>query len=121
MSSRIQPHDVVAGMRWLDLVMLTSRGADSKIFPRSLILPEEQQIEEIWVDLSSLPILYFQNQEGYTTLKVAGKPPDIYLPAMYRQALGLHIATYQTRGVENLCSRFCIRESLVDLWPWVVV
>jgi hypothetical protein len=31
----------------------------------------------------------------------AGKPLDIYLPSMYRQARGLRKVSYQTRGVER--------------------
>jgi hypothetical protein len=95
-SSRIQPHDIVEGTRWRDPVTLTSRGVNSKMFARILILPQQQQIEKISVEISPLPIVYFQHHEGNNTPQ-ARKTLDIYLSSMYRQARGLHITTYPTR------------------------
>ena len=54
-------------MLWLQLAGLKwgpgpSKGVDAKTVNRSLILPGERKIEEIWVDLSLGPTCSFKNQ-----------------------------------------------------------
>ena len=83
-----------------------------------LIMPKGRQREKIRVDAPLEPDFVFKNQAGKGTPK-AGKPPDICLPSLYRQAPGRHKATYRTRGARRQKIRWYIREPLAGRWLWV--